>query len=264
MSPGADTGLDPAVSSLIAGAAAQAGLQIETAFSNDDLPSAAGPFVTMNLLGEDATTIIACIAVRDNVATSDELLESLATVTATAIGASGAPAPAGPVGTGGDLTLRFTMPVTATALSDGREIQALVVTPMDRRGGEEPGPGPESPAGPPPTTGNARAAQVAMAAGGDAPNPSPSPTGDGSGLVGSLDKLVNVSLEVSVELGRTSVTLADVLEYDVGSVIELDRAAGAPVDVRVNGMLLAQGEVVLIDDEYAVRIIAIFDPQSDR
>ncbi|MDH4077484.1 MAG: FliM/FliN family flagellar motor switch protein, partial [Acidimicrobiia bacterium] len=55
------------------------------------------------------------------------------------------------------------------------------------------------------------------------------------------------------------VTLADVLEYDVGSVVELDRAAGAPVDVRVNGTLLAHGEVVLIDDEYAVRITAIID-----
>jgi flagellar motor switch protein FliN/FliY len=214
----------------------------------------------MNLLDDDATTIIACVAVRDNVASSDDLVESLATATASAIGVSGAPAPAGPVGTGGDLSLRFTMPITATALSDGSEIQALVVTAIDRRGGDEPGP--DSHPDPAPAVGDAQAAQVAMAAGGESANPFP--PGDGSGLVGSLDKLVNVTLEVSVELGRTNVTLADVLEYDVGSVIELDRAAGAPVDVRVNGMLLAQGEVVLIDDEYAVRITAIFDPQSDR
>lgn len=79
---------------------------------------------------------------------------------------------------------------------------------------------------------------------------------------GGLDKLVNVALEVSVELGRTRVTLSEVLDYDVGSVVELDRAAGAPVDVRVNDTLLAQGEVVLIDDEYAVRITAIFDPNQ--
>jgi len=52
------------------------------------------------------------------------------------------------------------------------------------------------------------------------------------------------------------------MAYDVGSVVELDRAAGSPVDVRVNGTLLAQGEVVLIDDEYAVRITAVVEPGS--
>jgi len=76
--------------------------------------------------------------------------------------------------------------------------------------------------------------------------------------------LVNVSLEVSVEIGRTRVTLADVLAFDVGSTIELDRAAGAPVDIRVNDTLLAQGEVVLVDDEYAVRITSIIDPNTHQ
>jgi flagellar motor switch protein FliN len=80
---------------------------------------------------------------------------------------------------------------------------------------------------------------------------------------GGFDKLINVALEVSVELGRTRVTLSEVLEFDVGSVVELDRAAGSPVDVRVNGTLLAQGEVVLIDDEYAVRITSIVEPGSE-
>ena len=96
------------------------------------------------------------------------------------------------------------------------------------------------------------------------PTPVPPSVGGVLGVPsgGGLDKLVNVALEVSVELGRTRVTLSEVLDYDVGSVVELDRAAGAPVDVRVNDTLLAQGEVVLIDDEYAVRITAIFDPNQ--
>ena len=77
-----------------------------------------------------------------------------------------------------------------------------------------------------------------------------------------MERLVNVSLEVSVELGRCRVTLADVLGFDVGSAVELDRPVGAPVDVRVNDTLLARGEVVLVDDEYAVRITEIVDPGS--
>ncbi|MCP4223861.1 MAG: flagellar motor switch protein FliN [Actinomycetia bacterium] len=258
MSRGTNADLDQVVSSSIAAAAAEAGLQADPAFSDADLPAAAGPFVTMNVLDDDGTTIIACIAVRDSLSSSDELLERLANATATTVGASGGPAPAGPVGTGADLSLRFSMPVKTTALTDGREVQALIIAPIERRTGEVPG------AEPAPDPGDARAAREAMATGGNTSGATLSALSGEAGLVGSLDKLVNVGLDVSVELGRTSVTLAEVLEYDVGSVIELDRAAGAPVDVRVNGMLLAQGEVVLIDDEYAVRITAIFDPQADR
>jgi flagellar motor switch protein FliN/FliY len=124
------------------------------------------------------------------------------------------------------------------ALSDGREVQAVVVSALERRlDGGGAGLGGAAPAG--------RAEPAA-------------------GLTGGFDKLSNVGLDVSVELGRARVTLADVLAFDVGSVVELDRAAGAPVDVRVNGTLLAQGEVVLVDDEYAVRITAIIDPRAER
>lgn len=76
----------------------------------------------------------------------------------------------------------------------------------------------------------------------------------------SMQLLRDVSLDVSVELGRTVMTVAEVLELSVGSVVELDRAARAPVDIRVNGTLLAKGEVVVIDDEYAVRVTEILDP----
>ncbi|MEM7326707.1 MAG: flagellar motor switch protein FliN [Actinomycetota bacterium] len=115
----------------------------------------------------------------------------------------------------------------------------------------------------PPDHGPADAGSPNAASAGAVPTaPSPAQAVLGVPVGGGLDKLVNVALEVSVELGRTRVTLSEVLEYDVGSVVELDRAAGAPVDVRVNDTLLAQGEVVLIDDEYAVRITAIFDPNQ--
>ncbi len=90
----------------------------------------------------------------------------------------------------------------------------------------------------------------------------------GPGTVGSpldpnadgLDRLRNVILDLCVELGRAQVPLADVLAYDVGSIIELHRAAGTPVDVRVNDSMLAEGEVLIVDDDYAVRLTAIHDP----
>lgn len=75
-----------------------------------------------------------------------------------------------------------------------------------------------------------------------------------------LSRLRDVQLEVTVELGRTSMVVSDVLGLEIGSVIELDRAAGAPIDVRVNGTLLARGEVVVVDDEYAIRLTEMIDP----
>ncbi len=74
---------------------------------------------------------------------------------------------------------------------------------------------------------------------------------------GNLTMLSDVMLNVTVELGRQSLTLSQVLNLSVGSVVELDRAAGAPVDIRVNGILFGRGEVVVVDDEYAVRVIEI-------
>ena len=72
----------------------------------------------------------------------------------------------------------------------------------------------------------------------------------------SLGVLREVPLEVS-ELGHTRLSVAEILQLTVGSVVELDRTAGSPVDVVVNGALIARGEVVVIDDEYGVRITEI-------
>lgn len=69
-----------------------------------------------------------------------------------------------------------------------------------------------------------------------------------------LDLLADVQLEVAVELGRVRLRVRDLLRLGEGSVLELDRAAGAPVDVLVNDSLVARGEVVVVDDELGVRV----------
>ncbi len=70
----------------------------------------------------------------------------------------------------------------------------------------------------------------------------------------SLELLRGVEVQVTVELGRTRMLVRDLLALRTGSVVELDRAAGSPVDVLVNGTLLARGEVVVVDDDFGVRI----------
>ncbi len=70
----------------------------------------------------------------------------------------------------------------------------------------------------------------------------------------NLGLLMDVSLEVVTELGRTVMPIKDVLGLTRGSIIELDKLAGEPVNVLVNGVLLARGEVVVVDEQFAVRI----------
>ncbi len=72
---------------------------------------------------------------------------------------------------------------------------------------------------------------------------------------GSLDLVIDVPLRVTVEVGSASMLVREVLQFSKGSVIELDRAAGQPADVLVNGRLLARGEVTVEDDRLAVRIV---------
>jgi len=66
--------------------------------------------------------------------------------------------------------------------------------------------------------------------------------------------LGDIPVEVNVELGRTKMSLRDILELSEGGIIELDRLAGEPLDLKVGGQLIAQGEVVAIDDYYGLRI----------
>lgn len=78
-----------------------------------------------------------------------------------------------------------------------------------------------------------------------------------------MDLLRDVIMGVSVELGRTRLTVQEILGLTPGSIVELDRAAGAPVDVLVNGTLIAHGEVVVVDEEFAVRISDVVSPDSE-
>lgn len=74
---------------------------------------------------------------------------------------------------------------------------------------------------------------------------------------GNMDLIMNVSLNVSVEIGKTRKKIKDILDYAQGTVIELEKQAGAPVDIIVNGQLIARGDVVVIDDNFGVRITEI-------
>ncbi|MBP7690424.1 MAG: flagellar motor switch protein FliN [Anaerolineales bacterium] len=78
-----------------------------------------------------------------------------------------------------------------------------------------------------------------------------------NGDTASLDLLMDVPLRVTVELGRTRMSVRQVLELQSGSVVELDRMAGEAVDVMVNDRLMARGEVVVVDDKFGIRITEI-------
>jgi flagellar motor switch protein FliN len=79
----------------------------------------------------------------------------------------------------------------------------------------------------------------------------------------NLNMLLDIPLQVTVELGRTKRSVRDILELGTGSIIELDKLAGEPVDILVNNRLIAQGEVVVIDENFGVRVTDIIS-QSDR
>ncbi|MFN8638349.1 MAG: flagellar motor switch protein FliN [Dehalococcoidia bacterium] len=77
-----------------------------------------------------------------------------------------------------------------------------------------------------------------------------------------IDMLMDVAMRVSVELGRSSLTVEEVLELGPGSVVELNKLAGEPVDILVNDRLIARGEVVVVDENFGVRITEIISPRQ--
>ena len=79
---------------------------------------------------------------------------------------------------------------------------------------------------------------------------------------GNLEVLLDVPLEVVVELGRTDLQIKDILNLAPGSVVELNRMAGEPINIMVNGKLVARGEVVVIDENFGVKIIQIISPME--
>ncbi len=78
----------------------------------------------------------------------------------------------------------------------------------------------------------------------------------------NISLIMDVPLDVSVELGKTRKTIKEILELQQGSIIQLDKMAGEPVDLLVNGKLIAKGEVVVIDENYGIRITTIISPMD--
>jgi flagellar motor switch protein FliN/FliY len=81
--------------------------------------------------------------------------------------------------------------------------------------------------------------------------------GDFAGSTGNLDLIVDIPVRITVELGRTRKTIGEVLALGPGSVVELNKMAGEPVDVLVNGKLIARGEVVVIDESFGIRVTEV-------
>jgi len=76
----------------------------------------------------------------------------------------------------------------------------------------------------------------------------------------NLDFILDIPLKVSVELGRSNVLIKDLLQLGQGSVLELDKLAGEPLEVLVNGKLVARGEVVVVNEKFGVRLTDIISP----
>tara|TARA_R110002049_G_scaffold20175_1_gene74492 strand:- start:15902 stop:16426 length:525 start_codon:yes stop_codon:yes gene_type:complete len=84
----------------------------------------------------------------------------------------------------------------------------------------------------------------------------------GSSQARELEMIMDIPVKLTVELGRTKLTIKQLLELAQGSVIELEGLAGEPMDILINGYLIAQGEVVVIEDKYGIRITEIVTPSE--
>lgn len=78
----------------------------------------------------------------------------------------------------------------------------------------------------------------------------------------NLDVVLDIPVTLSMEVGSTSITIRNLLQLNQGSVIELDRLAGEPLDVLVNGTLVAHGEVVVVNEKFGIRLTDVISPQE--
>ena len=103
--------------------------------------------------------------------------------------------------------------------------------------------------------------------GGDASKAEFAELREDSSLVGEsdikLDAILDVPVTIAMEIGRTRINIRNLLQLNQGSVVELDRLAGEPMDVLVNGTLVAKGEVVVVNEKFGIRLTDIISP-SDR
>lgn len=110
------------------------------------------------------------------------------------------------------------------------------------------------------TDGGGDAPAGGVLSGGEAPRPFSSGSGDGSG--NDINMVLDIPVQLSVELGRTKVPIKHILQLGQGSVVELDALAGEPMDVLVNGYLIAQGEVVVVNDKFGIRLTDVVTPSE--
>ncbi|MEH0832422.1 flagellar motor switch protein FliN [Pectobacterium cacticida] len=85
---------------------------------------------------------------------------------------------------------------------------------------------------------------------------------DALGAMQDIDLILDIPIKLTVELGRTKMTIKELLRLTQGSVVALDGLAGEPLDILINGYLIAQGEVVVVSDKYGVRITDIMTPSE--
>lgn len=95
---------------------------------------------------------------------------------------------------------------------------------------------------------------------GEAPKPFSSSSSDGH--ANDINMVLDIPVQLSVELGRTKVPIKHILQLGQGSVVELDALAGEPMDVLVNGYLIAQGEVVVVNDKFGIRLTDVVTPSE--
>ena len=87
-------------------------------------------------------------------------------------------------------------------------------------------------------------------------------TGSGGGGGGDMNLILDIPVQLTVELGRTRIPIKHILQLAQGSVVELESLAGEPMDVLVNGFLIAQGEVVVVNDKFGIRLTDIVTPSE--
>jgi len=87
-------------------------------------------------------------------------------------------------------------------------------------------------------------------------------TGARSEAPNDIDLILDIPVQLTVELGRTKIAIKNLLQLAQGSVVELDGLAGEPMDVLVNGCLIAQGEVVVVNDKFGIRLTDIITPSE--
>lgn len=87
-------------------------------------------------------------------------------------------------------------------------------------------------------------------------------SGNKAGNLQDFDLILDIPVQMTVELGRTKISIRSLLQLAHGSVVELDGLAGEPMDVMVNGTLIAQGEVVVVNDKFGIRLTDIITPSE--